>query len=190
MKKIAHLDIDWDQLNKKLDLVDGVEKKPTEYNQHLKQETYNNDHKVDEHYYSTEHVYTEYTSEDFITYFPEDFWPKVGMNGEVLIKVLEHYPGILTQPHLDGYHVAKAKFGLDRQALVKRLWIPCMDYKFGHVICVGDSTVVSDYKAGDVYEIPGDVIHSAGNLGVELRRIMTVTGEALDGNGFEGAEVC
>jgi len=41
-----------------------------------------------------------------------------------------------------------------------------------------------------VYEIPGDILHSAGNIGVETRRIITVTGEALDKKGFPGVAVC
>lgn len=190
MKKIGRLEIDWIAFNQKLDNLDGVIKQPTSYNWPLKTETYENNYKVDDHVYSSDYVYTEYVSDDFIEYFPMDFWAKVGMDGQVIIKVLEHLPGILTMPHLDGYHLTKDKFGLDPDAPVKRLWIPCMDYKFGHIVCVGDGPVMDNYKAGDVYVIPGDVLHSAGNIGVEKRRIITVTGAAKDGVGFKGVEVC
>ena len=195
MKKIGHLDIDWIEFNKRLDAVEGVVKQPTVYNAPLKQETYNMNYKVDDHHYQAHidngtSIYTEYVSDNFVDMFPEDFWPTVGMDGRVIVKVLEHEPGIITQPHLDGYHNTKEAFDLADDGPVKRLWIPCTDYKFGHILCVGDDFIMTDYKAGDVFEIPGDVIHSAGNIGVETRRIITVTGEAIDKRGFRGVEVC
>lgn len=191
MDKIGHLDIDWVAFNKRIDAVEGVVKKPTEYDWPMKQATYDANYKVDAHHYSRNTcIYTEYVSEDLIDYFPATFWPTVGMDGNVIIKVLEHEPGVLTQPHLDGYHITKEKFGLAEDGPVKRLWIPCMDHKFGHVLCIQGEPLITDYSAGDVYEIPGNILHSAGNLGVETRRIITVTGEAIDKKGFRGVEVC
>lgn len=191
MDKIGHLDIDWQAFNERIDKIEGVVKKPTHYDWPSKLDTYNMNYRVDEDYYKTEtSIYTEYVSDDLIDYFYPEFWPMVGMNGKVIIKVLEHMPGIITMPHMDGYHITKEKFNLDPEGPVKRLWIPCTDYKFGHILCVGDDFVMTNYKAGDVYEIPGDILHSAGNIGVEKRRIITVTGEAVDKRGFRGVEVC
>ena len=55
-----------------------------------------------------------------------------------------------------------------------------MDYKFGHILCIGEDTILANYKAGDVYEFPKAVIHSAANMGIETRRIMTITGAELE----------
>ena len=57
MEKIGHLDIDWGAFNERIDAVEGVVKQPTEYNNSLKQETYNTNYKVDEHHYQPRNKY-------------------------------------------------------------------------------------------------------------------------------------
>ena len=70
MDKIGHLDIDWQAFNTKIDNVEGVVKKPTEYNWPMKQDTYDTNYKVDEHHYAqATSIYTEYVSDDLIKYF-------------------------------------------------------------------------------------------------------------------------
>ena len=96
----------------------------------------------------------------------------------MLIKVLEHPPASFTQPHTDGYGSARRKFGLQENVIIKRLWIACSDYKFGHALFIGNEHVITNYRAGDVFDITpwNHTIHSGVNAGVEPRRIITITG--------------
>ena len=120
-----------------------------------------------------------YESDTFVPLLPSGFLSRNGISEtNVLIKILEHPPGTNTWPHTDTYNSAKRKFGLEKNARVKRLWIPCMDYKFGHLLCVEDQ-VIKDYRAGDVFEFPQNIMHSAVNIGLETRRVMTITGEEV-----------
>ena len=72
--------------------------------------------------------------------FPEDFWPTVGMDGRVIVKVLEHEPGVITQPHMDGYHITKELSSTRCHAFtiirVVFIWLKCVIYKFD-CLCVG-----------------------------------------------------
>ena len=120
-----------------------------------------------------------YESDTFVPLLPEGFLTRNSISTtNVLIKILEHPPGTNTWPHMDTYNSAKRKFGLAKDSGVKRLWIPCMDYEFGHILCV-EKQVVIDYKAGDVFEFPQNIMHSAFNIGINTRRVMTVTGEEV-----------
>jgi hypothetical protein len=120
-----------------------------------------------------------YESDTFVPLLPKGFLERNNISTKnVLIKILEHPPGTNTWPHMDTYNSAKRKFGLATDAKVKRLWIPCMDYEFGHILCV-EKQVVIDYKAGDVFEFPQNIMHSAFNIGINTRIVMTVTGEEV-----------
>lgn len=178
MEKIGHLDIDWKALNKRLDNLDGVESRPGPLPSlgHDQRELGFTDKN-----YNTENCrHKEYTSDMFHALLPKGFLSEHDLTNDIVIKILEHQPGTFTSPHYDYYGIAKRFHKADNDSRYKRLWIPCMDYKFGHILCIGEDTILANYKAGDVYEFPKAVIHSAANMGIETRRIMTITGAELE----------
>lgn len=177
MEKIGHLDINWKALNKRLDDLDDVESRPGPLPSltHDQRELGFTDKN-----YNTENCrHTEYTSDTFRDLLPTGFLSEHGLTNDIVIKILEHQPGTFTSPHYDYYGIAKRFHKADNNTEYKRLWIPCMDYKFGHILCIGDDIILANYKAGDVFEFPKAVIHSASNMGIHVRRIMTITGAEL-----------
>tara|TARA_B100001057_G_scaffold415509_1_gene433050 strand:- start:324 stop:860 length:537 start_codon:yes stop_codon:yes gene_type:complete len=167
------LDIDWEWFNDRLDRQDGCER-ITSPHLALKQQIADG-----EIYYNTDNCsHHVYNSDTFRDWLPTNFLISEGYTGEVLIKVLEHPPASFTEPHTDGYGSVKRKFGLPKETNIKRLWIPCIDYKFGHAFFIGNEHVVINYSAGDVYDITPwhHTLHSGVNAGVEIRRTMTITG--------------
>lgn len=189
MRKLGRLDIDWQEFNRKIDNQQGFHKQITDVVWDTRLRKYEQDYKVDDHFYTLEmNQYTEWLSDDLTKIFPDDFYETCRIEKRVLAKVLEYLPGHVNMPHKDGYHYVSELFGLDRtKTRMKRIWIACQDHKFGHVVCQGN-TIISDYKAGDIYDIPGGEIHCAGNIGVEKRRIITVTGASTDDHGYKGVE--
>jgi hypothetical protein len=178
LKPHTKLDIDWEWFNNRLDRQDGCKRIPAPHLA-LKQQIADGE----KHYNLDNCAHHVYTSETFRDWLPENFLSSEGYTGEVLIKVLEHPPASFTEPHTDGYGSVKRKFKLDKDASMKRLWIPCGDYKIGHALFIGEWNVIHNYSAGDVYNITPwqNTLHSGVNAGVETRRIMTITG-TVDGS--------
>lgn len=57
----------------------------------------------------------------------------------------------------------------------KRFWVPLQDFKDGHLF-IYKNTLVTDYKAGDVYEyFDSKDNHGAANIGYEPRVVLQVT---------------
>lgn len=173
----SKLDIDWDDFNKRLDNVDGVERKPAPHIT-LRQMIADG-----EKYYNTVNcAHHCYTNDNFHEWLPKDFLSAEGYDGQVLIRVIELPPASFTEPHVDAYTQSRKKYRwVDRT--IKRLWIPCADYKMGHALFMGDDQVVTNYNAGDCFDITPwqNTLHSGVNAGVELRRTMTITG-TIDGS--------
>ena len=182
LKPHRSLDIDWQWFNDRLDRQDGCERIPAPHLA-LKQQIADG-----EKYYNLNNcAHYVYSSDSFRDWLPDDFLNSEGYSGEVLIKVLEHPPASFTEPHTDGYGSVKRKFGLPKDAQIKRLWIPCDDYQFGHALFIGNTHVITNYSAGDVFNITPwhNTIHSGVNAGVNMRRTMTITGPVLgDYNGY------
>jgi len=178
IKPHRKLDIDWQWFNDRLDSQDGCERAPAPHLA-LKQQI-----DAGEKYYNLDNcAHYVYSSETFRDWLPDNFLESEGYNGDILIKVLEHPPASFTEPHTDGYGSVKRKFGLAKDAPIKRLWIPCGNYKLGHALFIGDDLVVTNYSAGDVFDITAwqSTLHSGVNAGVVQRRTMTITG-TVDGN--------
>ena len=184
MQKVDYLNINWQAFNKRLDKLDRCECNAGPLLEHV-----HDKHNIDALDLSDSlkdllnKLNSEkkiYTSDSFVDDLPAGFLERNQIDPKAtLIKILGLPSGTFTFPHTDAYTNAKRQFGLPKDAKVKRLWIPCMDYKFGHVLCL-DKEVVIDYCAGDVFEIPGNIMHSATNIGIENRRIMTITGAVVD----------
>ena len=57
----------------------------------------------------------------------------------------------------------------------KRYWMPLQDYTSGHVFIYKDE-MITDYKAGDVYQFDNEIdIHGAANIGHTCRIMMLIT---------------
>lgn len=78
--------------------------------------------------------------------------------------IQKQVPGCFTVPHYDLYHSVKTH---TREQIV-RLWIPLEDAKFGHALFV-DNTVLSDFKAGEIYDWDIEDLHAAVNVGFDPR---------------------
>ena len=176
MIKVDNLDINWEQFNAMLDEMEYTVIFPGDQDQQLNKPSTAYD-RVQGRYNKHNCLRHEYVSEDFYDMIPESFLHKHNLDSNnVVIKVLEHPPGTFSFPHTDTYEFIRRKFSLDPQDKVKRLWIPCTDYRFGHAF-FADKKVISNYNAGDTFEVPAQTLHSAANAGVEIRRVMTITGK-------------
>jgi hypothetical protein len=78
--------------------------------------------------------------------------------------IQKQVPGRFTVPHYDLYH-SVTTHSPDQ---IVRLWIPLEDAKFGHALFVGD-TVLSDFKAGEIYDWELEDLHAAVNSGFDPR---------------------
>jgi hypothetical protein len=86
-----------------------------------------------------------------------------GKNGWWITKLM---PGQFMPMHTDPF---------THYTSCKRFWIPLQDFKPGHLFIYG-STLIKDYKAGDVYEyIDSHDTHGAANIGHEPRVVLQVT---------------
>lgn len=183
MHKVDYLDIDWQAFNKRLDNLDRCECNAGPLLEHVHDkrniDALDLSDSLKDLLNKLNSEKQIYTSDSFVKDLPEGFLERNQIDPKAtLIKILGLPCGTFTFPHTDKYINAKRQFGLSEDAKVKRLWIPCTDYEFGHVLCL-DKEVVIDYNAGDVFDIPGDIIHSATNIGIKNRRIMTITGAVL-----------
>ena len=77
-------------------------------------------------------------------------------------------PGNFTVPHYDVYHSILSKDSDCKINQITRFWIPLEDAKFGHALFVED-TVLSDFKAGEIYDWGIDDLHAAVNVGFDPR---------------------
>jgi len=177
LKPHNKLDIDWVWFNDRLNREDGCVRKPAPHIT-LRQMIANG-----EKYYNTDNcAHHCYTSDTFHTWLPDGFLASEGYTGKTLIRIIELPPASFTEPHVDAYTQSRKKYRWVNRD-IKRLWIPCGDYKMGHALFMGDDQVVTNYSAGDVFDITPwqKILHSGVNAGVEIRRTMTITG-TVDGS--------
>jgi hypothetical protein len=67
-------------------------------------------------------------------------------------------PGDMFPLHIDTY--------FSNTSIAKRYWMSYQDYTPGHVFIYGDK-VLTDYRAGDLFEFDGaEIKHAAANLGL------------------------
>jgi hypothetical protein len=78
--------------------------------------------------------------------------------------IQKQVPGRFTVPHYDLYHSVKTH----SPEQIVRLWIPLEDAKFGHALFVDDA-VLSDFKAGEIYNWDSEDLHAAVNSGFDPR---------------------
>jgi len=178
MKSNDILDIDWKNLNTMLDNMEYSVIFPGDQDKQLNKPMSAVD-RAGGNYNPDNCRRHEYISDKLYDLLPTSFLKKNNFGKDVIIKILEHPPGTFTFPHKDTYDYIKTKLSLDKESKIKRLWIPCTDYKFGHALFIGND-VIANYKAGDVFEIEGSILHSGANAGVEKRRIMTITGRVYN----------
>lgn len=84
--------------------------------------------------------------------------------------IQKQMPGNFTIPHYDVYHSINnyQSAGDYKINQVGRFWIPLEDAKFGHVLFV-DKVVLSDFKAGEIYDWETEDLHAAVNTGFDPR---------------------
>jgi hypothetical protein len=59
--------------------------------------------------------------------------------------------------------------------LCNRYWMPMQDFEIGHVFLYGQN-MISNYKAGDVYQFENETdIHGAANIGHTARIMLLIT---------------
>ena len=88
------------------------------------------------------------------------------VKGEYHWWITKLYPGQYMPMHTDPHTHEQA---------CKRYWMPLQDYHQGHVFIINDK-LVTDYKAGDVYEyVHEQDTHGAANIGHVPRLVLQVT---------------
>ena len=173
MKPVTKLDIDWNEFNKLLDhLVPFVK-----YDLESKDKNTVLPGVLD-NYTPEVCTYNCYMDEKINNFITDDFLSSLDLDpSSCVAKVLEHKPGTFSVPHHDYYKQYMEQKQITDTSIV-RLWIPCLDGQIGHALMF-ENQVIYNYKAGDVYIVPGDQIHSGVNAGITNRRVITVTGIKL-----------
>lgn len=72
------------------------------------------------------------------------------------------FPGQFIPIHRDSWTKYK-------ESICKRYWMPLQDYTSGHIFIIGN-TMLSKYKAGDLFEYPQDELHGPINLSSSIIR--------------------
>ena len=110
----------------------------------------------------------------------EDNIARLNVNPDsVLIRFIVKLPGHGIAWHYDdagSYKKKFSEFNLDR---LKRLWFPVQDWKDGHAFQIS-KTVLTHWKAGDVYEIPFGLGHASSNFGLNQQYTVSFTGVLND----------
>ena len=92
---------------------------------------------------------------------------KMGLQREgLLLRLIVNTPGHGIAWHEDGASSYRKKFP-HLVGDIKRLWFPVIDWKDGHVFQIG-SEVLSKWKSGNVWHIPGGVPHGSSNFGYTI----------------------
>lgn len=170
MEPVAKLNLDWTKFNHLLDELDPTQKYDLESKDRntVLPNTFEN-------YPPEICTYGCYMDKQIDQFVDESFLFQLNLDpNSCVIKVLEHKPGTFTVPHYDYYKEYIEKQQVSNKE-VTRLWIPCKDGEIGHALLF-EKSAIYNYKAGDVYIVPGDQIHAGVNAGISNRRIMTITG--------------
>lgn len=96
----------------------------------------------------------------------------------ILVRLILHKPGNGAAWHKDNpensYRLKFPDLDYSKNEIV-RYWFSAVDWKNGQVFQIGN-TVLSHWKAGDVYQIPFGVGHASMNFGYNLKYTVALTG--------------
>lgn len=97
----------------------------------------------------------------------------------VLMRLIVKMPGHGIAWHYDDAGSYKKKFSSYNHERLKRLWFPVQDWKDGHAFQIS-KTVLTHWKAGDVYNIPFGIGHASSNFGLTPQYTVSFTGVVND----------
>ena len=92
----------------------------------------------------------------------------------VLIRLLVKMPGHGVAWHQDANNAYKTMFPNVDHSKVKRFWFSIQDWKDGHAFQIS-KTIITHWKAGDVYEIPFGTGHASSNFGYSPQYTVSFT---------------
>ena len=82
----------------------------------------------------------------------------------ILMRLIVKMPGHGIAWHLDDAGSYMTKFPSADKSKLKRLWFPVLDWRDGHAFQIS-KTVLTNWRSGDVYEIPFGHGHASSNFG-------------------------
>ncbi len=97
----------------------------------------------------------------------------------VLVRLLVKMPGHGVAWHQDANNAYKNLFPNVDHSKVRRYWFSIQDWKDGHAFQISKS-VITHWKAGDVYEIPFGTGHASSNFGYSPQYTVSFTGLIKD----------
>lgn len=97
----------------------------------------------------------------------------------ILMRFIVKMPGHGIAWHLDDAGSYKKKFPKADTSKLKRLWFPVQDWKDGHAFQIS-KTVITDWKAGQVHQIPFGLGHASSNFGYTPQYTVSFTGVIND----------
>ena len=118
------------------------------------------------------------TNQKLIKLLGEENIDKLGIEQDyILVRLLVNMPGNGVPWHEDAAESYLRMFpqvnGLEE---CTRLWFPVVDWCNGHAFQIGNS-VLTHWKAGDVWNIPWGVPHGSTNFGYNLKYTVSLTGK-------------
>ena len=93
----------------------------------------------------------------------------------ILMRFIVKMPGHGIAWHLDDAGSYKTKFPNADVYKLKRLWFPVQDWKDGHAFQIS-KTVITNWKAGQVHQIPFGLGHASSNFGYVPQYTVSFTG--------------
>ena len=93
----------------------------------------------------------------------------------ILMRFIVKMPGHGIAWHLDDAGSYKKKFPKADTSKLKRLWFPVQNWKDGHAFQIS-KTVITDWKAGQVHQIPFGLGHASSNFGYTPQYTVSFTG--------------
>jgi len=93
----------------------------------------------------------------------------------ILMRFIVKMPGHGIAWHLDDAGSYKKKFPNADISKLKRLWFPVQDWKDGHAFQIS-KTVITNWKAGQVHQIPFGLGHASSNFGYVPQYTVSFTG--------------
>ena len=93
----------------------------------------------------------------------------------ILMRFIVKMPGHGIAWHLDDAGSYKTKFPNADISKLKRLWFPVQDWKDGHAFQIS-KTVITNWKAGQVHQIPFGLGHASSNFGYVPQYTVSFTG--------------
>jgi hypothetical protein len=121
-----------------------------------------------------------------MNFLPDEWFDLVGANKDGhILKCYRTWPGTFEPPHKDffpsfiGFYDANGvRWTQDeiaaRGKTIVRYWIPLIDGQVGHIL-FGDDYALTNWLAGDCFELPSGVTHGFANGGRQERYVMVFT---------------